>query len=65
MSLLLLASIQSLMRVDAHTCEVQWDTGSSDGRSKISLMFAVESEMRLWASKIDEYRMMAILLVRR
>jgi hypothetical protein len=25
-------------------------------------VFAVESELRVWASKIDEYRMMAILI---
>lgn len=27
-------------------------------------MFVVEPEMREWASKIDEYRMMAILMVK-
>jgi hypothetical protein len=52
------------MQVDTHACEVQWATDNSDGKSKFSLVFAVESEMRLWALKIDEYRMMAILMAK-
>ncbi|KAF5721552.1 Rho guanine nucleotide exchange factor scd1 [Fusarium globosum] len=52
---------QSLIQADAHTCEVQWGADNSD-KSTFSLLFALESEMREWASKIDEYRMMAILM---
>jgi hypothetical protein len=51
------------MQADTHVCEVQWGADNSD-KSKFSLVFAVESEMRIWASKIDEYRMMAILMVK-
>ncbi|EWZ00220.1 hypothetical protein FOYG_00108 [Fusarium oxysporum NRRL 32931] len=48
---------------DTHICEVQWGADNSN-KSKFSPVFPVESEMRLWASKIDEYRMMAILMVK-
>lgn len=51
------------MQADTHVCEVQWGADNRD-KSKFSLVFAVESEMRVWASKIDEYRMMAILMVK-
>lgn len=51
------------MQVDTHICEVQWGADNSN-KSKVSLVFPVESEMRVWASKIDEYRMMAILMVK-
>ncbi|CVL11192.1 hypothetical protein FPRO06_10026 [Fusarium proliferatum] len=47
-----------------HTCEVEWSTGTEGIKSSFSLMFVVEPEMREWASKIDEYRMMAILMVK-
>ncbi|KAF5639330.1 Rho guanine nucleotide exchange factor scd1 [Fusarium sp. NRRL 52700] len=42
---------------------VQWSAGS-EGIKSFSLIFAVESEMREWASKMDEYRMMAILMAK-
>ncbi|KAF5593448.1 Rho guanine nucleotide exchange factor scd1 [Fusarium pseudoanthophilum] len=57
-------SCQLLMQADKHICEVQWSAGDEGIRSSFSLVFAVESEMREWASKIDEYRMMAILMAR-
>ncbi|KAG4253113.1 hypothetical protein FPRO03_07073 [Fusarium proliferatum] len=53
---------QSLIQADSHLCEVQWGADDSD-KSTFSLVFALESEMQEWASKIDEYRMMAILMV--
>ncbi|KAF4958788.1 hypothetical protein FGADI_2132 [Fusarium gaditjirri] len=42
---------------------VQWVADDSK-KSTFLLVFAVESEMRVWASKIDEYRMMAKLMVK-
>ncbi|KAH7254364.1 Pleckstrin homology domain-containing protein [Fusarium redolens] len=57
-------SVTPTSQHDKHVCEVQWGTDNSDGKSKFSLVFAVESEMRHWALKIDEYRMMAILMVK-
>ncbi|KAH7226970.1 Pleckstrin homology domain-containing protein [Fusarium oxysporum] len=56
-------SVTPTSQHDTHVCEVQWGADNSD-KSKFSLVFAVESEMRIWASKIDEYRMMAILMVK-
>lgn len=50
------------MQADKHICEVQWRAGNEGVESSFSLVFAVESEMRVWASKIEEYRMMAILM---
>ncbi|KAF5604294.1 Rho guanine nucleotide exchange factor scd1 [Fusarium pseudocircinatum] len=54
---------QSLIQIDTHVCEVQWGAENSE-KSEFSLLFEVESEMRAWASKIDEYRMMEILMAR-
>ncbi|TVY77089.1 Rho guanine nucleotide exchange factor scd1 [Fusarium oxysporum f. sp. cubense] len=56
-------SVTPTSHPDTHVCEVQWGADNRD-KSKFSLVFAVESEMRVWASKIDEYRMMAILMVK-
>ncbi|KAH7211434.1 hypothetical protein DER44DRAFT_194541 [Fusarium oxysporum] len=56
-------SVTPTSQHDTHVCEVQWGADNSD-KSKFSLVFAVESEMQIWASKIDEYRMMAILMVK-
>ncbi|KAF5532685.1 Rho guanine nucleotide exchange factor scd1 [Fusarium phyllophilum] len=56
-------SVTPTSHPDTHVCEVQ--CGVENGyKSKFSLVFAVESEMREWASKLDEYRMMAILMVK-
>ncbi|CVK96656.1 uncharacterized protein FMAN_10986 [Fusarium mangiferae] len=54
-------SVTPISHPDTHICEVQWGTDNSD-KSSFSIMFALEPEMREWASKIDEYRMMAILM---
>lgn len=51
------------MQLDTQICEVQWGADGSE-KSKFSLVFASESDMRIWASKIDEYRMMEILMVK-
>ncbi|KAI1030226.1 hypothetical protein LB504_010377 [Fusarium proliferatum] len=56
-------SVTPISRHDTHICEVQWGADDSE-KSKFSLVFASESDMRMWASKIDEYRMMEILMVK-
>ncbi|KAF9771574.1 hypothetical protein IL306_010780 [Fusarium sp. DS 682] len=49
-------------RLDSYVCLIQWIGASDNAKSEFSIIFAVESQMRLWASKIDEYRMIAKLM---
>ncbi|EWG47694.1 hypothetical protein FVEG_07748 [Fusarium verticillioides 7600] len=56
-------SVTPISKQATHVCEVEWGAENSD-KSAFSLVFPVESEMRTWTSKIDEYRMMAILMTR-
>ncbi|EXK77075.1 hypothetical protein FOQG_18204 [Fusarium oxysporum f. sp. raphani 54005] len=46
---------------DSYTCLIRWMSAPDDVKSEFSIIFADESEMRLWAINIDEYTMIAKL----